>query len=148
MNLSNPLRYKRLVFIKRDINIKNIRVGGHLVNLKTFYNQEFLKKMRHFIIGHAGDFSESAGSSSNQSSKISLGGFQAGQGAPWVGNQMSSSKAILRRMNLDSPLHLTVPNLLPRNDMKVNLNLEFWRLVGWERGGLGGCRKSGDERLN
>lgn len=72
-----------------------------LINLKTYYNQNFLKHTRHFITKEAEKYSEGTSSVDNQSLS-------------------SNQRHILRKMNLDSPLHTTIPNLIPKNDIIVS----------------------------
>lgn len=87
--------YDKLIFVKRDINQKNIELQGTMVNLKTFYNREFLEKTRVFIIQNAEHYippSEQDKPNPNST-------------------PIMSSKKLLRQMNLDSPLVNTVPSL-------------------------------------
>ena len=66
-----------------------------MVNLKTFYNREFLEKTRVFIIQNAEHYippSEQDKPNPNST-------------------PIMSSKKLLRQMNLDSPLVNTVPSL-------------------------------------
>ena len=65
-----------------------------LINLKTFYNQSFLKLTRHIIMKEADKFNETA--------------------EFFDTNAESNRLQILKKMNLDSPLHTSIPNLIPK----------------------------------
>jgi hypothetical protein len=66
-----------------------------LINLKTFYNQSFLKLTRHVIMKEADKFNEAA--------------------EFFDTNEAESNRLqILKKMNLDSPLHTSIPNLIPK----------------------------------
>lgn len=89
------VEYDKLIFVKRDINQKNIQLGDQTVNLKTFYNKEFLEKTRVFIIQNADHFVPPATPEKPNPNSTPI----------------MSNKNILREMNLDSALVKTVPNL-------------------------------------
>lgn len=78
----------------RNINHKNIELNGNMVNLKTFYNTEFLEKTRHFIVKNQDAFVPQTQEKPNPNS-----------------TPIMSNKNLLTKMNIDSNLANTVPFL-------------------------------------
>lgn len=107
-------RYQKLIYIKTDINQKNIKDNGKLINLKEFYNQKFLNKAtRGFITTQAEKISDTLPENINVR-RVSQSSFRYTEGK-------FKNKNMLKRMNLDSPLHKTIPNLLPNSECSVTL---------------------------
>jgi len=86
--------YEKLIFVMRNINHKNIELNGNMVNLKTFYNTEFLEKTRHFIVKNQDAFVPQTQEKPNPNS-----------------TPIMSNKNLLTKMNIDSNLANTVPFL-------------------------------------
>lgn len=84
-----------MIFVKRDINQKNIQLQDQMVNLKNFYNKEFLEKARVFIIQNSDHYVPPAQQEKPNPNSTPI----------------MSNKNILKKMNLDSELVKTVPNL-------------------------------------
>lgn len=112
-------KYQKLAYIKTDINQKNIKDDeeNNLINLKEFYNKRFLNKTtRGFITAQAEKYIQSIN--------------QGGKGQPITVKRVSQSsfrytegkyfnKGVLKKMNLDSPLYETIPNIIPSSESSV-----------------------------
>jgi len=87
--------YEKLIFVLRNINHKNISLEDQsgttqMVNLKTFYNTEFLVKTRHFIVQNS-DFY-------NPPTTNNIQDKPNPNSTP-----IMSNKNFLKQINLDSP---------------------------------------------
>lgn len=111
-------KYEKLNFIKTDINQKNIKNEGDLINLKEFYNKKFLNTAtRRFIMTQSDKAIQLLPGTINVE-RVSQSSFRYTEGK-------YQNKIMLKRMNLDSPLHKTIPNLVPSSDCPVTQYLKL-----------------------